>query len=74
VSHDVVFLMELHVSLTGAVPAAAWVEYIPQLDTVASSRMAIVDGQAVVPDAPGLGIEWLWPEIERSALERHRIQ
>ena len=26
------FLMELHVSLTAAVPNGAWVEYIPQLD------------------------------------------
>ena len=68
------FLMELHVSLTAAAPSAAWVEYIPQLDSVASSRMAIVDGHAVVPDTPGLGIEWLWPDIERRAIERHRIQ
>ena len=68
------FLMELHVSLTGAAPSAAWVEYIPQLDSIASSRMAIVDGHALVPDTPGLGIEWLWPEIERRAIERHRIQ
>jgi L-alanine-DL-glutamate epimerase-like enolase superfamily enzyme len=68
------FLMELHVSLTGAAPSAAWVEYIPQLDTVASSRMTIEDGHALVPDAPGLGIEWLWPEIERRAVERYRIQ
>ena len=68
------FLMELHVSLTAAAPSAAWVEYIPQLDSVASSRMAIVDGHAVVPDMPGLGIEWLWPEIERRAVERHRIE
>ena len=32
------FLMELHVSLTTAVPNGAWVEYIPQLDAIASSR------------------------------------
>jgi L-alanine-DL-glutamate epimerase-like enolase superfamily enzyme len=49
-------------------------EYIPQLDSIASSRMAIVEGHAVVPDTPGLGIEWLWPEIERRAVERHRVQ
>jgi L-alanine-DL-glutamate epimerase-like enolase superfamily enzyme len=68
------FLMELHVSLTGAAPAAAWVEYIPQLDTVASNRMAIVDGHAIVPDSPGLGIEWLWPEVEHRAAERCEIR
>jgi L-alanine-DL-glutamate epimerase-like enolase superfamily enzyme len=68
------FLMELHVSLTAAAPSASWVEYIPQLDAVASSRMAIEAGHAVVPDTPGLGIEWLWPEIERRAVERTEIR
>lgn len=68
------FLMELHVSLTAAAPSAAWVEYIPQLDAIASGRMAIVDGHAIVPDTPGLGVEWQWPEIERRAVERYRIQ
>ena len=68
------FLMELHVSLTAAAPSASWVEYIPQLDAVASSRMAIEDGQAIVPDTPGLGVEWLWPEIERRAVERSEIR
>jgi L-alanine-DL-glutamate epimerase-like enolase superfamily enzyme len=68
------FLMELHVSLTAAAPSAAWVEYIPQLDSIASSRMAIEAGHAVVPDAPGLGIAWLWPEIERRAAERCQVR
>jgi L-alanine-DL-glutamate epimerase-like enolase superfamily enzyme len=52
------FLMELHVSLTAAVPNAAWVEYIPQLDDITRSRLAIADGHAIPPDAPGLGIDW----------------
>ena len=68
------FLMELHVSLTGAAPAAAWVEYIPQLDSVASSRMAIVDGHAVVPDTPGLGIEWDWNALQARQVERFEIR
>ncbi|UCH16697.1 MAG: mandelate racemase/muconate lactonizing enzyme family protein, partial [Burkholderiales bacterium] len=61
------FLMELHVSLCAAVPSAAWVEYIPQLDAVADSRMAIDDGHAVAPDTAGLGIQWRWDEIRRRA-------
>ena len=61
------FLMELHVSLCGAVPAAQWVEYIPQLDTIASSRLTIEDGYAVVPRSPGLGIAWRWDEVRRRA-------
>ena len=72
------FLMELHVSLCGATPAAGWVEYIPQLDTVATSRLVVADGYAQVPDTPGLGIAWDWDEIERRAAlrqgTRHTLQ
>ena len=68
------FLMELHASLSAAVPSAAWVEYIPQLDAVASSRLAIEEGHALAPDAPGLGIEWRWDDIERRTIDRRRLQ
>jgi L-alanine-DL-glutamate epimerase-like enolase superfamily enzyme len=72
------FLMELHVSLCGAAPAAGWVEYIPQLDAIATSRLAIADGHALVPATSGLGIAWDWDEIERRAAARpgtrHTIQ
>ncbi len=68
------FLMELHASLTAAVPAARWVEYIPQLDAVADSRLVIEGGHAVAPDVPGLGIAWRWEEIERRTIDRRRIQ
>ena len=57
------FLMELHVSLCAAVPNAAWVEYIPQLDEVTTSRIEVTDGHAVPPMTPGLGIAWDWPVI-----------
>ena len=67
------FLMELHVSLVGATPAGRWVEYIPQLDAVATSRLVIEDGHALVPQTPGLGIAWRWDEIERRAVARHVI-
>ncbi len=67
------FLMELHVSLCAAVPSATWVEYIPQLDAVASSRMLVADGHAVAPDTPGLGIEWRWEQISERAKARHRL-
>ena len=72
------FLMELHVSLCGATPAAGWVEYIPQLDAIATSRLVVADGYAQVPDTPGLGIAWDWDEIERRAAlrqgTRHTLQ
>jgi L-alanine-DL-glutamate epimerase-like enolase superfamily enzyme len=62
------------VSLTAAAPSAAWVEYIPQLDAVATRRMAIDGGMAVAPDVPGLGIAWRYDELERRASARHRIR
>ena len=52
------FLMELHVSLCAAVPNARWVEYIPQLDDLTTSRLRIDAGHAAPPDLPGIGIEW----------------
>jgi L-alanine-DL-glutamate epimerase-like enolase superfamily enzyme len=67
------FLMELHVSLAAAVPNGAWVEYIPQLDDVTSSRMTLRDGCAVPPGEPGLGIEWDFAAIERRAVARATI-
>jgi L-alanine-DL-glutamate epimerase-like enolase superfamily enzyme len=67
------FLMELHVSLAAAVPNGTWVEHIPQLDAITASRMAMADGFAVAPDAPGLGIEWDFAAIERLAVARATI-
>jgi L-alanine-DL-glutamate epimerase-like enolase superfamily enzyme len=64
------FLMELHVSLTAAVPNGAWVEYIPQLDAITTSRMAMADGCALAPDTPGLGIDWDFAAIDRACTSR----
>jgi len=62
------FLMELHVSLAAAVPNALYVEHIPQLRSLTTTGIGIVDGHAVVPSAPGLGIAW-----NRDALDRLRV-
>ena len=59
------FLMELHVSLCAAVPNAAWVEHIPQLDDITTSRVLIKDGYAHAPSSHGLGIEWDWAAIDK---------
>ena len=61
------FLMELHVSLCAAVPNAAWVEYIPQLDDITTSRIQVENGFAYPPETPGLGITWDWQEIKKRA-------
>ncbi len=67
------FLMELHVSLTAAVPNAPWLEYIPQLDPIAHSRVRIEDGYAIPPDNPGLGIDWDEAAIDRQAVARRQV-
>ncbi|MGB3810596.1 MAG: mandelate racemase/muconate lactonizing enzyme family protein [Parvibaculum sp.] len=63
------FLMELHVSLTCAVPNGRWVEYIPQLDEITTSRLQIENGFAVAPSAAGLGIDWDWDAINARSVE-----
>jgi hypothetical protein len=67
------FLMELHVSLTAAVPNGAWVEYIPQLDTITSSRITLKDGHAVPPDAPALGWSGDFARIDKAAVARATV-
>jgi L-alanine-DL-glutamate epimerase-like enolase superfamily enzyme len=57
--------MEIHVALCAAIPNAAWVEYIPQLDVITQSSIKIVDGYAEPSMNPGTGIEWNWEAIER---------
>ncbi|WP_432856240.1 mandelate racemase/muconate lactonizing enzyme family protein [Amycolatopsis sp. CA-161197] len=52
------FLMELHVSLTAAIPNGRYVEHIPQLRAITTAEMTISDGHAVAPETPGLGIPW----------------
>jgi L-alanine-DL-glutamate epimerase-like enolase superfamily enzyme len=67
------FLMELHVSLTAAVANGTWVEDIPQLNAITTSRMTIDDGYAVPPSSPGLGIDWDFAAVERVAVARATI-
>jgi L-alanine-DL-glutamate epimerase-like enolase superfamily enzyme len=68
------FLMELHVSLCAAVPNATWVEYIPQLDDITTSRMKVEGGYAHPPETPGLGIAWDWAAITHRQITHLEIQ
>jgi L-alanine-DL-glutamate epimerase-like enolase superfamily enzyme len=62
------FLMELHVSLTAAIPNGRYVEHIPQLRAITTAEMTIDAGHAVAPEAPGLGIAW-----DRDAMDDRRV-
>ena len=62
-------MMELHVSLAAAVPNALYVEHIPQLRAITTEDILVVDGQAVPPSEPGIGIAW-----DRGAMEKMRVE
>jgi len=62
------FLMELHVSLVCAVQNGKYVEYIPQLDDLTGKKMQVVDGMAVAPNEPGLGIDWDWDAVNSKSI------
>ena len=59
------FLMELHAGLCCAIPNSRWVEYIPQLDTITRTQLAVREGRAYASEEPGLGIDWDWDAIAR---------
>ncbi|MEO6122542.1 MAG: mandelate racemase/muconate lactonizing enzyme family protein [Ilumatobacteraceae bacterium] len=61
------FLMELHVQLSCAIPNGIWVEYIPQLDPITTSRLDLRAGRAHPATTPGLGISWDWERIDAMA-------
>lgn len=62
------FLMELHVSLTAAIPNGLYVEHIPQLRAITKDEVKVVDGRAVAPAEPGLGIAW-----DHDAIDNRRV-
>jgi L-alanine-DL-glutamate epimerase-like enolase superfamily enzyme len=62
------FLMEIHVSLVAAIPNGRYVEHIPQLRAITTEQLRIVDGHAVAPDRPGLGIAW-----DRDQIDNRRV-
>jgi len=41
-----------------ATPTAHWLEYVDWMNPLLTEPLAIVDGMAVVPDRPGLGLAW----------------
>ncbi|MGL4323776.1 MAG: mandelate racemase/muconate lactonizing enzyme family protein [Beijerinckiaceae bacterium] len=62
------FLMELHVSLTCAVPNGKYVEYIPQLDTLTTEGMRVENGFAIAPLSHDIGIAWDWDAVKAQSV------
>jgi len=65
VSH---LIPEVHVHLIGAVPNGLTVEYMPRLFPLWKEVPQPVDGDLLMPTAPGLGLEF-----DQAAIEKYRV-
>jgi L-alanine-DL-glutamate epimerase-like enolase superfamily enzyme len=65
VSH---LIPEIHVHLVAAIPNGLTVEYMPWTHRLFASVPEIQDGQLVVPDKPGLGLEW-----DKESIARYQV-
>ena len=56
---------EISAHLLAASPTAHWLERLDLAGSVIEPTLTFVDGNAVIPDLPGVGIIWREKEIER---------
>jgi mandelate racemase len=60
---------EVSVHLLAATPTAHWLEYVDWMDAVLEEPLRVVDGMALPPDRPGIGLEWDEEKVRRYALK-----
>jgi mandelate racemase len=60
---------EVSVHLLAATPTAHWLEYVDWMDAVLKEPLRVVDGMALPPERPGIGLEWDEGKVRRYALE-----
>ena len=60
-------------SLCAAIPNSIYVEHLPQLRPILHSGLEIVDGCAIPPSVPGVGIDWNREAIADLATETAEI-
>jgi len=49
---------EVSCHLMAATPTAHWLEYVDWADAVLAEPLRVKDGHVLVPDAPGIGLQW----------------
>lgn len=64
---------ESHVHLVASTPNATWLEYFPDdsitnISRIFNQSLDVIDGEVVIPDRPGFGIE-----IDETALSKYSI-
>ena len=59
---------EASAHLLAVTPTAHYLEYVDWADKVVQEPLKIVDGHAVIPDRPGIGIVW-----DKAAVDRYRV-
>jgi mandelate racemase len=60
---------ELSAHLLTATPTCDWLEYVDWADVLLQEPLRVEDGNAIVPDRPGSGIEW-----DEASVARHRME
>jgi mandelate racemase len=56
---------EVSAHLLAASPTAHWLEYVDWADAVLAQPLRIADGQALLSDTPGSGLEWNPDAVQR---------
>ncbi|MGA0394793.1 MAG: enolase C-terminal domain-like protein [Rhodospirillales bacterium] len=59
---------EVSVHVLAATPTCHYLEYVDWAEPVLQTPITIKDGQAIIPDTPGLGLEW-----DEEAVARYRL-
>jgi mandelate racemase len=61
-------LPEVSAHLLAVTPTAHWLEYVDWANAVLAEPLAIVDGNAIVPERPGNGLAW-----DEAAVRKYRV-
>jgi mandelate racemase len=56
---------EVSVHLLAATPTCHWLEYVDWADAILAQPLRIEGGQALVPERPGIGVEWNEKAVEQ---------
>jgi mandelate racemase len=59
---------EVSAHLLAVTPTAHWLEYVDWANAVLAEPLAIVDGNAIVPERPGNGLAW-----DEAAVRKYRV-